>query len=241
MTAVYAARIPEVMLYPLPDENGRLRFSPGDLDRIAQRADAILIGNGLGVTDALRETLAYLFRQYTGTLVVDADGLNALAGMSDMTGALYADPYAAHRRTVPADRRHGGRDGRRRAAGRSSRLRGGRKVGVYGRHRRKRHVPQPFRLCGNGQGRQRRRVGWHRDGSCGAWRAAGRRGHRLLPVRTGRRSRGGRIWQRSVFGHANFEQVAFSASIGLTPPRETGIMKLLPTTAFTLLAFPEES
>ncbi len=85
MTAVYAARIPEVMLYPLPDENGRLRFSPGDLDRIAQRADAILIGNGLGVTDALRETLAYLFRQYTGTLVIDADGLNALAGMPDMT------------------------------------------------------------------------------------------------------------------------------------------------------------
>ena len=82
------------MLYPLPDENGRLRFSPGDLDRIAQRADAILIGNGLGVTDALRETLAYLFRQYTGTLVIDAERAGRDAGHDR---ALYADPYAAHR------------------------------------------------------------------------------------------------------------------------------------------------
>ena len=85
MTTVYAARIPEVMLYPLPDENGRIRFSPEDLDRIAERADAILIGNGLGVTDALRETLEYLFRRYDGALVIDADGLNALAGISDKT------------------------------------------------------------------------------------------------------------------------------------------------------------
>ena len=76
---VFSARIPEVMLKPLPDKNGAIVFDKSSMGEIAEKADSILIGNGLGRNSAVADVIEFLFKNFTGTLIVDADGLNAMA------------------------------------------------------------------------------------------------------------------------------------------------------------------
>ena len=77
-----AACPPEIMCFPLPeDEYGRL--SSEALPAIRKRldwCDAMLIGPGLGQSKALTRLVRLLCNRRKKPLVVDADGLNALAG-----------------------------------------------------------------------------------------------------------------------------------------------------------------
>ncbi|MCD8371836.1 MAG: NAD(P)H-hydrate dehydratase [Clostridia bacterium] len=43
------------------------------------KSDAIAIGMGSGVSKSLYEKISYLLKNYTGTLIIDADGLNTLS------------------------------------------------------------------------------------------------------------------------------------------------------------------
>jgi ADP-dependent NAD(P)H-hydrate dehydratase / NAD(P)H-hydrate epimerase len=79
--ATVAQGRPELMTEPLPVT------ASGSLDReaaargtaLARTRDAVVIGPGLGQEAAVREFVRDLLRAYTGPVVVDADGLNALA------------------------------------------------------------------------------------------------------------------------------------------------------------------
>lgn len=85
LKAAYQSRVTETMLRFLPSENGFVRFSPADLDGIMDGADTIAIGCGMGRFSALAETIEYLARRFTGTLVMDADALNCLAAHPGIT------------------------------------------------------------------------------------------------------------------------------------------------------------
>lgn len=79
---ILAVKLNEPVIRTLPsDPDGK--FSAGAADELfalAARADALLIGCGLGRSAALDELVAQLIRTSRCPMVVDADGINALAG-----------------------------------------------------------------------------------------------------------------------------------------------------------------
>lgn len=80
---IVASKITEGMPSPLPDEDGAL--APEAVDRILDMADsatAIAVGPGLSNVQGPAEVVSALLRT-TKPLVIDADGLNVLAGKTD--------------------------------------------------------------------------------------------------------------------------------------------------------------
>ncbi|MBR0139242.1 MAG: NAD(P)H-hydrate dehydratase [Firmicutes bacterium] len=75
-----APQILEATLYPLPcDEEGFVSFGEEALSGLMRRYDVIAVGMGLGNTEGTKLCLSRLLERYRGILVIDADGLNALA------------------------------------------------------------------------------------------------------------------------------------------------------------------
>jgi ADP-dependent NAD(P)H-hydrate dehydratase / NAD(P)H-hydrate epimerase len=81
LEATFSVRLLEAMMRGLPEEAGALAAEAVEpaLEAIA-RADAVVLGPGLGRTDGARVFARALFERVELPLVVDADGLNALAG-----------------------------------------------------------------------------------------------------------------------------------------------------------------
>jgi hydroxyethylthiazole kinase-like uncharacterized protein yjeF len=76
---VLATKCVEVMAHPLPD-GGRGSFGDDSLDEVRRehmpRADAMVVGPGLGQRDETQRAVAELLQTLTCPAVVDADGLN---------------------------------------------------------------------------------------------------------------------------------------------------------------------
>jgi hydroxyethylthiazole kinase-like uncharacterized protein yjeF len=86
-TAVIRIKPREVMTYPLPEtKEGALSY--GGLkkirDFIKNDADVVVIGPGLGSQDSSRRLARELIAGCAQPMVIDADGLNALAGHLDV-------------------------------------------------------------------------------------------------------------------------------------------------------------
>jgi ADP-dependent NAD(P)H-hydrate dehydratase len=78
---------PSYMTYPLPcDEDGLIRFAPAQpiLERLIGHADVVAVGPGLGQSDDIRKLVGFLIASAQKPLVIDADGLNALVGQTDL-------------------------------------------------------------------------------------------------------------------------------------------------------------
>lgn len=88
---ILAAKLDEAIVFPLPDENGMLsdKALPQILDRL-QGMDACLIGPGLGQSAAVREVVHSVLRHAACPVVLDADGINALAGHMDILHSVSA-------------------------------------------------------------------------------------------------------------------------------------------------------
>lgn len=79
---ILAVKLNEPVVRALPaDADGKFSADAADeLLALAARADALLVGCGLGRSPALDELVAELVRTARCPMVVDADGINALAG-----------------------------------------------------------------------------------------------------------------------------------------------------------------
>ena len=95
---IEAIKLTEPVVFPLPDKNGML--SRDSIDQIAgmfSKVDAVLIGCGLGCSDDAFLVLKAVLEQYSGPVVVDADGINLLAGHIDIlrgrTGTTIITPH----------------------------------------------------------------------------------------------------------------------------------------------------
>jgi ADP-dependent NAD(P)H-hydrate dehydratase len=78
---------PSYMTYPLPcDENGLIRFGPARpvLERLIGHADVVAVGPGLGQSDDIQQLVGFLIASAQKPLIIDADGLNALVGQTDL-------------------------------------------------------------------------------------------------------------------------------------------------------------
>ena len=69
----------ESTLFPLPDNAGEMLFSREALEELLRNVRTAAFGMGAGHTEETRKTVRYLLESFPGTLVIDADGLNALA------------------------------------------------------------------------------------------------------------------------------------------------------------------
>ncbi len=78
--AIAAGFYPELMTYGLDSEKGIISAKAlKDILRLSKKADAVIFGPGIGTSRDLTNVLEELLKNYTGKIVVDADGLNALA------------------------------------------------------------------------------------------------------------------------------------------------------------------
>ena len=80
---VCAVRSDEAMPFPVNDVDGKLHGCFRELQKRAEGCDAVLYGCGLGRSDALDE-MAREVLTLPQPLVLDADGINALAGHMDV-------------------------------------------------------------------------------------------------------------------------------------------------------------
>jgi ADP-dependent NAD(P)H-hydrate dehydratase len=82
---------PSYMTYPLPcDDEGLIQLEPARpiLERLIATSDIIAVGPGLGQSDDIRQLLRFLIAATAKPLVIDADGLNALVGQTDLLAGL---------------------------------------------------------------------------------------------------------------------------------------------------------
>lgn len=95
---IEAIKLTEAIVFPLPDQNGML--SCGAIDKVLElipKMDAILLGCGLGCSPEVFSVVQAVLKEYTGPVVVDADGINVLAGHIDIlrgrTGTTVITPH----------------------------------------------------------------------------------------------------------------------------------------------------
>ncbi len=82
---------PCYMTYPLPcDEHGMILLVAAQpvLERLIAPADVIAVGPGLGQSEDIRCLLRFLITGTSKPLIIDADGLNALVGQTDLLSKL---------------------------------------------------------------------------------------------------------------------------------------------------------
>jgi NAD(P)H-hydrate epimerase len=78
---------PSYMTYPLPcDAEGLIEFEPAEpiLKRLISAADVVAVGPGLGQSADIRQVVNYVITATDKPLIIDADGLNAMAGRLDL-------------------------------------------------------------------------------------------------------------------------------------------------------------
>ncbi len=102
---VMATKLTEPVVFPLSDENGRMSYEAISeiIPRLLQ-TDAVLIGPGMGQSDANLAVLREILITYPGTVVVDADGINLLSAHKDIlrgrTGCTILTPHEGEFRRI---------------------------------------------------------------------------------------------------------------------------------------------
>ena len=83
--AIEAAKLNEPVVFPLPDRDGMLSKEgiASILDRLPQM-DAVLIGCGLGQSEDTLAVVSAVLQNAQCPVVLDADGINLLAGHTDL-------------------------------------------------------------------------------------------------------------------------------------------------------------
>ena len=78
--AIEAVKLNEPIVFPLPDDDGKLSDSAVEkIIELLPKMDAVLIGPGLGQSKGTLRALKTVLREFNGPVVLDADGINLLA------------------------------------------------------------------------------------------------------------------------------------------------------------------
>ena len=83
--AIEAIKLNEAIVFSLPEEDGKLSADavPAFLERLPKR-DAVLIGPGLGQSNGVLQVVKAILEQTDCPVVLDADGINLIAGHKDI-------------------------------------------------------------------------------------------------------------------------------------------------------------
>ena len=74
----FVGKVPECILSTFNDSKTGVMLYSDEMDTILSH-DSIAIGMGMGVSESVYQTIKFLLQNYKGNLLIDADGLNALA------------------------------------------------------------------------------------------------------------------------------------------------------------------
>ena len=95
---IMAVKLTEPVIFPLPDAGGML--SSDAVKAVASllpKVDAVLMGPGLGQSEGTRDVVKYVLINYTGPVVLDADGINLIKHHKDIlrgrTGITILTPH----------------------------------------------------------------------------------------------------------------------------------------------------
>ena len=78
---IVAPAVLESTLFPLSEDQGSLRFVEEEFDALLRSARVAAFGMGVSHTAETRKALRFLLERFSGVLILDADGLNALAAL----------------------------------------------------------------------------------------------------------------------------------------------------------------
>jgi len=84
---IFQSRVTEEMILPLPDKgNGMLSFKATDsiLQFLKQKANVLAIGPGISTSDEISDLVSLLVAKSEVPMVIDADGINAIAGRTSI-------------------------------------------------------------------------------------------------------------------------------------------------------------
>ena len=83
--AIEAVKLTEPVVFPLPDAEGMLsEQAVNSIYKMLPNMDAVLIGPGLGRTKGTYEVVKFVLENFSGPVILDADGINVLAGHIDL-------------------------------------------------------------------------------------------------------------------------------------------------------------
>ena len=83
--AIEAVKLTEAIVFPLPEENGKLSAKAiPEIRKYLQTMDAVLVGCGLGISTGTMAVLDAVLREFRGPVVVDADGITMLASCPEL-------------------------------------------------------------------------------------------------------------------------------------------------------------
>lgn len=83
--AIEAVKLNEPVVFPLPDRDGMLSVDAlPKIRELLPKMDAVLIGCGMGCSEDTFQILKTVLYEFSGPVVVDADGINMLAGHIDI-------------------------------------------------------------------------------------------------------------------------------------------------------------
>lgn len=95
---IEAVKLTEPVVFPLPDQNGMFAEEAAEQVKARlERMDAVLIGPGLGKSDGTLMVLQCVLENFSGPVMVDADGINLVAQHKDLlrgrTGVTILTPH----------------------------------------------------------------------------------------------------------------------------------------------------
>ena len=97
--SIEAVKLTEPIVFPLPDKNGMLSINAIEqIIDLLPKMDAVLVGCGMGCSDDTFAVVQTVLSEYNGPVILDADGINVLAGHIDIlrgrTGTTIITPHA---------------------------------------------------------------------------------------------------------------------------------------------------
>ncbi len=95
---IEAVKVNEPVIFPLPDENGKLGIlSVSEIEKRLPQMDAVLIGCGLGQSGGTLAVVKAVLEQARCPVVLDADGINVLSEHKDiLRGRAYPTILTPH-------------------------------------------------------------------------------------------------------------------------------------------------
>ena len=83
--AIEAVKLDEAIVFPLPDRDGMLSDEAlPELSKRMKQMDAVLVGPGLGQSPGVLAVVQRVLEEFSGPVIVDADGINVLSAHRDI-------------------------------------------------------------------------------------------------------------------------------------------------------------
>ncbi len=97
--AIEAAKLTEAIVFPLPDQDGKLSTGAvPEIRKLLPKMDAVVLGCGLGQSDETFDVTRFVLENAACPVVLDADGINLMSEHKDIlrrrTGVTILTPHA---------------------------------------------------------------------------------------------------------------------------------------------------